>query len=108
MFESAITTITFALLLATFNERFFEHFIKPILDRFGAAAFTAQVALLTGLALSYALGVDFVGPLAEQAMGSPLPWPIAGLIVSGIIVGGGSNFVHDFTQMISVRAARPE
>lgn len=89
----------FAGFLAFLVERLVEQFIKPGLSLAGVAAATssqlvAYLALLLGLAASVAFQVDLVSPLATAVGLEPLSqWP--GLILSGLVVGGGSHLVHD-------------
>ncbi len=89
-----LPVLLFAGLLATVNERFVEHFVKPLLGKAGGDAYTGQVALVTGAAVSVLFGVDLFTPVAE-ALGIALTIPWAGLALTAVLVGGGSNFIHD-------------
>lgn len=85
-----LSVFAFALTLAGFNERFNEVFIKPLVP----SKYRLHAALITGLLIVAILNVDFVTPLLDQASINPLAdW--AGLLISGISVGAGSNFLHD-------------
>jgi fructose-specific phosphotransferase system IIC component len=89
---SVLQVFLLAVLLATINERLVELFIKrihPVLD-----AQACYVALVTGLVLAFLFNVDFVGPVAEGITGVD-SIPYAGLVLSGIMIGAGSNFLHD-------------
>lgn len=89
-----VPVLAFAVLLATVNERLVEQFIKPLLEKIGGGDFTGQVALVTGAAISVLFGVDLFSPVAV-AIGVPLTVPWAGLALTAVLVGGGSNFIHD-------------
>lgn len=84
--------LAFAVLLATINERLIEQFVGPALNRVGAGDWTGQVALFTGMALAF--GIDLFTPAAE-ALGMTLNAPWAGMALTGLLIGGGSNFIHD-------------
>jgi hypothetical protein len=86
--------IFFAGVLTTLNERLNELLILPIMERFGLKAYNAYAAVVVGTVLGVVFGIDFMTPLAEL-FGVVLNAPIAGLIVSGIIIGAGSNLLHD-------------
>lgn len=86
--------LAFALFLATVNERLVEKFLKPVLQKGGRESWTGQVALLSGLLMSVAFGIDLFTPAAE-ALGISLAVPWTGVLLTGLLVGGGSNFIHD-------------
>lgn len=86
--------LAFAVFLATVNERLVEQFLKPVLERVGLITWTGQVSLFTGLLISVAFGIDLFTPAAE-ALGITLAVPWAGAVLTGLLVGGGSNFIHD-------------
>lgn len=84
----------FAVFLALINERIIELLLKPVLEKIDRMIFVPYVAMLTGLVISVVFQVDLITPLAEAVGLQPLtPW--AGYIVTGLLVGGGSNFLHD-------------
>jgi len=84
-----------AVLLATVNERLIEKLAKPVITRFTAAVeYVGLVAIVTGAAISIGFGVDLFSPLAT-AVGVQMTAPWAGIVLTGIVVGGGSNFIHD-------------
>lgn len=85
--------VTFAGILATLNERLNELFILPLAERFGVKDYNDHIALGVGTLLGILFGVDFLTPLADL-FGITLNAPLAGLVVSGIVIGAGSNFLH--------------
>ena len=86
--------VLFTGLLAFVVERLVEHFVKPLLDMQGWHVATPYVALALGLAFSLLFRIDLFTPLAVAVGLQPLtPW--AGLTLSGLVVGGGSNFLSD-------------
>jgi|GEM_PF-818890 len=60
---------------------------KLSVDRIGAVIF--------GVFLCLAAGVDFF-----ELVGLPLTVPFAGLILSGLLVSRGANFIHDFLKLV--------
>ena len=98
MFADAVALLLqiflFASLLALVVERLTEHFVKPPLSRAGQKQFAPYFALALGLFISWAFGVDLFTPLALEVGLQPfVPW--VGYLLTGLLVGGGSNFLHD-------------
>lgn len=79
-------TLPTVLALAILIERLWEYFAKPatsqlstLVDRYGPAALATALCLATGLNVTT---LD----------------PIPGMLITGLLIGGGSNLVHDITQ----------
>ena len=84
----------FATLLAFILERLVEKFVKPPLARTGWDEAAAYAALALGVVFSWSFGVDLLTPLATAVGLSPfVPW--AGYLLTGLLVGGGGNLIHD-------------
>lgn len=83
-----------AAFLAVIVERLVEHFIKPLLARAGQSWLAPYAALVLGAAVSLAFGIDVFSPIAT-AVGVEMTAPWAGLALSALVVGGGSQFMHD-------------
>lgn len=83
-----------AVFLATVNERLVEFFFKPALSAAGLGSATPYVALLLGALISVGFGIDLFTPIVE-GMGFTLAVDWAGLALSALAVGGGSNLLHD-------------
>ena len=99
------TIVLFAGLLATVTERLVEHFIKPAANAIGYPAAIPYVALLIGLGFSLAFGIDLFTPVALSIGLEPFtPW--AGLLLSGLMVGGGSNLISDVWPATKARMVR--
>ena len=99
----ALSTVTavllFATFLATINERLGEKFIKPLLGKIGsgetnASQYTAHTALVTGALIAVLFGIDLFTPIAD-ALGITMNAEWAGMALTAVLVGGGSNFIHD-------------
>lgn len=84
----AVEALTVAGFLAMMNERLVEWFISPLFKRFGIdTSWLMYVALVTGGVISFLAAVNlFPGMFAQE---------LVGVIISAIIVGGGSNLLHD-------------
>lgn len=83
----------FAAFLALIIERLVEKFVKPALPA-QWQTLSAYTALVLGLLFSWAFGIDLLTPIATAVGLEPfVPW--AGYLLTGLIVGGGSNFLHD-------------
>jgi hypothetical protein len=79
-----------ALALAIITERTVEYFASPIWEHFKLnRAWLMYVAAIAGITLSVLAQVNMFGEY--------LPGPV-GIALTGILVGGGSNLIHDVTQ----------
>jgi len=98
-----LAAITGILVLATIAEALVEHLFAPILDAktpeddkadpiLGWKALALRyTAVLIGVALCIVYQADI---LLYFDLTSPWPW--VGYLITGILIGRGSNFVHDF------------
>lgn len=85
-----MTPITFGvsvLLLATLVEGFTEYLFGEVQS---AKPYLRYIALALGVGVSLAYGIDILGIL-----GLVSPFPLVGQIISGLILGRGSNYVND-------------
>lgn len=83
-----LTPIAIVIFIAITNERLVEGFITPIFEKFIIDKFWLRyIAWGTGGFLTWLTGVNlFVGYLTSS---------LAGLILTAIVAGGGSNLLHD-------------
>jgi hypothetical protein len=65
----------------------------PLLPIVAGPLMLRYIAAAVGIALCIAYRVDLLAILGIDSA-----WPIAGQVVTGLIVGRGSNFVHDFAS----------
>lgn len=87
-----MVSITGIFLLAMLIERFVELFIKPIEK---IKPFVAYIAIVLGIAVSLAYGIDIP---AMAGLTAGYVW--VGQVISGIIIGGGSNYVNEVISFI--------
>ena len=88
-----------AVFLSVLNAKIIEYFVTPLFDARGwDKRFILYVSLVTGLLIGLATGVDLITPLAEQA-GQRVAYP-AGMIITGILIGGGANLIYDIFDTI--------
>ena len=100
-----LTAITGILVLATIAEAIVEHVFAPILDAKDPNAMQPEPAQ----ALNWkALGLRYLSVLIGVALCIVYqvdlllyfnlipPWPWVGSLITGLLIGRGSNFVHDF------------
>jgi len=80
-----------AIFLALVNERVITYFITPIFEKLWPDRkwLLLYISAITGGLLSFAAGIDLMA-----GAGIELAHPV-NLIVSAILVGGGSNLLHD-------------
>lgn len=81
--------------LAVVNERIVEYVFAPLFEQFEVEKkWLLYVSLGTGLALTLVARVDVMA-----AFGVTLAYPV-NLVVSGILVGGGSNLLHEIMDFL--------
>jgi len=84
-----------AAALSAVNERIIEYVFAPLFEQFKVdRKWLLYVALATGLALSWVAGVDIMA-----GFGVSLAPPV-NLIVSGFLVGGGSELLHQIIALM--------
>jgi len=82
--------LTAAFFLALVNERLVGYF-DPIWKRIHVDELKQYVSFLTGAGFSFLFQIDLVSQMIPT---TPLiPW--AGMFLTALIVGGGSNLLHD-------------
>ena len=79
--------------LAVFVEGTVEYFVAPALDKRGLSEYVKYVAVAVGIALCIVYQVDILTRLPVNM--TPVH-PSIGWIISGIIMGRGSNYFNDF------------
>ena len=103
--HETFTAASSILFLSTIAEAIVEHIFAPILDAKDPDSTTPKpsrvldwpalalryVSVLIGVALCIVYQVDL---LAYFGLASPWPW--VGWLITGILIGRGSNFIHDF------------
>ena len=107
MMNEPLAAITGILVLATIAEALVEHLFAPILDakepnstepepeqvlNWPAVALR-YVSVLIGVALCIVYRVDLLACFDLVS-----PWPWVGWVITGILIGRGSNFIHDFAS----------
>lgn len=94
MFEGVLVV---ALFLAVVNERLVEWFVSPIFEKYGwDTMWLRYVAGVTGFAISFFSSVNLLATYVDNA------W--VGLVLTGLVVGGGSNLVHELFSNAAKRA----
>jgi len=92
------TILAVALFLAVVNERLVEWFASPIFEKFNLdKIWLRYLAGVTGFAISFFSNINL---LAAYVDGN-----VVGLILTGLVVGGGSNLVHELFSNASKRAS---
>jgi hypothetical protein len=100
----SLAAITGILVLAALSEAIVEYLFSPIIKAQDPAETQQPTGALDwrDLALRYtaagvgvALSVTYQADLLEF-FGLAAPWPWVGWLITGLLIGRGSNFVHDF------------
>ena len=96
------------LILATLVESFVEYLIRPLVKPWVQGQPPARLVgeepavTIRDLILRYVAAVIGMGACVLYRadllamMGLDSPWPWVGYLVTGLIIGRGANFVHDF------------
>ena len=84
------------------NERLNELVIHPLINAIAPSRLNelkGMLALLTGILITWLIGLDIFTPLANEVDLSPEKW--AAVIVTGLLVGLGSSVIHDFVELLT-------
>jgi hypothetical protein len=82
-----ITTVAF---LAVLNNRLVEMILKPLLSLSRprqSKDLLLYISIATGIGMAFYSNANLLGQYFDP--------PIVGVVVTGIIIGGGSNLIHD-------------
>ena len=98
-----LAAVTSILVLATVAEALVEHLVAPIVDGRTDDNPTPPdvwdwrplVLRYTAAFLSVLLTITYRADILLLLHLSP-PWPWVGWVITGLLIGRGSNFVHDF------------
>jgi len=99
---ATVVTLTAILVLAAVGEALVEHLVKPIVDAADSSGappagldWRALVLRYISAALGVGLCLLYRADLLLLLQLQP-PWPWVGFVITGLLIGRGSNFVHDF------------
>lgn len=95
----------FSSFLALLVERLVELLIKPVMPIAGQK-YIPHTAVITGALIALAFGVDLITPLAG-GLGLAVPYPVAGAALTGVVIGGGSNLLHDLWPGSTAKSGNP-
>ncbi len=95
----ALAPFAAVLALAFLCESLTEYFFSDLLAALKVEArYLKYIAMLVGVALALAYGLDAL----EGFLGLAPRLPYVGQVLTGLILGRGANYVHDFyTQFIT-------
>lgn len=89
----SVQVFMFASFLALLVERLVELLVKPAMPAAGCK-YIPHMAVAIGALIALAFGVDLLTPLAV-GLGLAVPYPLVGAALTGMVIGGGSNLLHD-------------
>lgn len=93
-----------AAFLALVLERLIEYLVAPVLPT-DWHDLIPYVSAALGVAGAFAFQVDVISPTMEAFGADPLTaW--AGYLTTGLLIGGGSNLIHDLWPGSEARAAQ--
>ena len=100
-FTSIFWVVVLAVVLATLVEGFVEYVFGTAFDKVPKLAahkwLLMYVSLLAGVLLAFFYSIDLVALIANNAGGSlAVSW--VGILLSGLIIGRGANYINDFVS----------
>lgn len=94
--QTQTVILTGILILATLAESLVEYLIAPVADELGDDKPWREIAMrYVAAAVGIALAILYQTDLLAM-LGLASPWPWVGWVVTGLLIGRGSNFIHDF------------
>jgi hypothetical protein len=90
-----VLAFALAFIAESMSEYLFATWLELIEKRWPAleeAQPMRYVSLLVGLALAFAYQLDIL----YEAFGYVAIWPWVGMLITGLVIGRGSNYLHDF------------
>lgn len=98
---SVVWVVVLALVLATLVEGFVEYIFGTLFDKVPKLAgykwALMYLSLLVGVGLAFYYAIDMVSLIANNAGGAVAVTPV-GIILSGLIIGRGANYINDFVS----------
>lgn len=91
-----IQELTTVFLLAFLTETLVEYFFAGVFEKYNVADYLKYLAAAVGVALCLGYKVDILLQLADLV---PVH-PVIGQVVTGIIVGRGSNYLNDLADLV--------
>lgn len=89
---SPVSTLLIAVFLSTVTNRLVAAFVKPLWTKFSLDPFwLLYISWLIGGALAWLAGINLVAVY--------IPDPLAGRILTAVVVGGGANLIHDLFDL---------
>ena len=87
--------IAFAGFVSLVIERTLNLILRPLLAAIPALdPYKDYISIVFGVAIGFLFGIDLLSPLAEM-MGFSVAVSWGGVVLTGILMGGGSNLIHD-------------
>ena len=96
--ESTVQVFGAVVFMAVVVERLLQVYVRPIAARIVGDDITSLVmpivSSLGSVALALTLGLDVISPILGS-FGVAVDSVIVGQVLTGLLVGGGSNLLHD-------------
>ncbi|MFQ5873020.1 MAG: hypothetical protein ACE5JL_04375 [Dehalococcoidia bacterium] len=102
----AVTSIGTILALAFLAESLTEYLFSRLLVNLGISKdYLRYVAAVVGVALAVAYEVDIL----EEFLDVGTDYPVVGEVFTGLLLGRGANFAHDFySRLLSLKKGRED
>ena len=90
--DNTVAFIALIIALAAIGEGAVEYFLSPFA---AAKPYLMYVSLAVGVVLAWGYQVDALNVLLG-AQPAALPW--LGVVLTGVLIGRGANYLHDFIR----------
>lgn len=101
-----LAQVTLILFLAFLAEGMTEYFARPILAWAGSVdtspMWLRYIAMIVGVALAFGYRADLL-----LMVGFPAVHPLVGIVLTGILIGRGSNYMHDLVDRYFQPSPKP-
>lgn len=99
--NSVFWIVVLALVLATVTEGFVEYIFGTVCDKFPKLTpykwLLMYVSLILGVLLAFFYNIDLIALIANNAGGNlAISW--VGVVLSGLAIGRGANYLNDFVS----------
>ena len=98
---SVVWIVTLSLILATLVEGGIEYIFGTVFDKVPVLKdyrwLLMYVGLLAGVALSFYYAIDLIALAANLAGATQTTTPV-GVVLTGLVIGRGANYLHDFVS----------
>lgn len=95
-------TVVSVLVLAMLMGAVVERLVEWLVGMWISTKYLRYVAVVIAVPICLAYQLDILA-----ALGAVSPWPYIGQILTGLLLAGGSNYIHDFYVRFAFKGSDP-